>query len=488
MGISRSSRSVAVRGLYWALITAAASVYSLATDADTQEASAFKNDLSRSAVTRMPVYNVDESNSAKTHTLFMGADIAINLDRDMYRVNDVMGSNWVVQINGRDRVISAREAPLNLKITPNLKLTEVSATIVGFRRIQAYSYANDPSVLLTRGLSRSSALSTDLLAVAQNAQNTQDALQNHALGGASLLAGSDDQFSANAEMTTAQYAFANLYTRGVTPGLIHYPLPSAVVPTSTNTSGYVTSLPGPEQIFANVNQGISVGIAQRGAVSAANQTEMGDEATGKIVSAGMDAMDVAFDIRSGKPLQNPYVVTMTRFRAKGAKPGMVQDMVYAQSLHPIDEHLSHIHFVEEGFPFEYELLDFQLHLYNRGEEVATNIASDRVELTRDEAFEYVKMEYIGAHRRETLPAVPAMGRLPADFRSRLAAGKYRGTIYVRVTKDGMADEAFLDPACSRRAEDPYLDSVVQSLRFKPALDQGKPVQGIASLDLDKLAI
>jgi hypothetical protein len=163
-------------------------------------------------------------------------------------------------------------------------------------------------------------------------------------------------------------------------------------------------------------------------------------------------------------------------------------MVYARSLHPIDEHVSHVHFTQEGFPFGYELLDFQLHIYNRGVEIASNIASDRVELTRDEAFEYVKMEYEGAHKKDTLSAVPAMGKLPADLPGRLAGGQYRGTYYVVVSKDGLATVPFLDPACTKKAGDPYLMAVVESLRFKPALDAGKPVEGIAALDLNKLAL
>jgi len=163
-------------------------------------------------------------------------------------------------------------------------------------------------------------------------------------------------------------------------------------------------------------------------------------------------------------------------------------MVYAQSLHPIDEHLSHVHFVEEGFPFNYELVDFQLHIYNRGEEIATNLAADRVELTRDEAFEYVKMEYIGSHLKDTLPAVPVMGKLPADLPAQLAQGKYSAAFYVKVSKDGFADEAYTDPACTRRIDDPYLDSVVKRVRFKPALNSGKPVDGVATLKLGQLAI
>jgi hypothetical protein len=61
----------------------------------------------------MPAYTVDEAASAKTHTLFMGADIAINLDKDIYQVKDVWGSNWVIDINGRDkpRTASATHSP-----------------------------------------------------------------------------------------------------------------------------------------------------------------------------------------------------------------------------------------------------------------------------------------------------------------------------------------------------------------------------------------
>ena len=232
---------------------------------------------------------------------------------------------------------------------------------------------------------------------------------------------------------------------------------------------------------------INTGYAETVSNSASAQTANNNE-PGKVASGGLDAMDVEFDIRSSKPLHNPYVVTMTRFRTRNGRPGMVQNMVYAQSLHPIDEHLSHVHFVEEGFPFDYQLIDFQLHVYNLGEEIATNVAADRVELTRDEAFEYVKAEYIGAHPRETLPATPAMAKLPSDLPAKLAQRKYAAAFYVKVSKDGFADEAYSDSACTQRINDPYLDSVVKRVRFKPALNNGKPVDGVATVNLGQLPI
>jgi hypothetical protein len=98
------------------------------------------------------------------------------------------------------------------------------------------------------------------------------------------------------------------------------------------------------------------------------------------------------------------------------------------------------------------------------------------------------MEYVSSHKGATLPAEPAMGRLPAELPARLAQGQYKQAFYVKVSKDGIADEAYSDPACTRRIDDPYLETVVKRIRFKPALNSGKPVDGFATLNLSKLAI
>jgi hypothetical protein len=435
-------------------------------------------------VTKMEAFQVEESSSPKTHTLFMGADISIALDKSVYPVNDVDGDDWVIDIAGKKHEVSAKVAPLSLRITPNLKLTEAGVTITGFKRIQTYSFNNDPGVLLTRGLSRSSALNSDLVANSQNAQYKQDALQNHALGGASLLAGSDDQFSENALLTSAQFAYSNSHPTILDSGGL--PLPSPNAPsTNTNTTGYVV-LPG-MQIFATESQKLGVGIAQQSARDASKQAENGDEATGKMVTAGLDAMDVAFEIRSKKILRNPYVVTMSRFRAKESKPGMVQNLVYAKSLDPIEEHASHVHFVEEGFPMGFELLDFQLHVYDHGVEVGTNLSSDRVDLTRDEAFEYIKMEYLGAHRSDSASPSIALSKLPSDLRDKLSSGKYREPFYVKVSETGYSLGCFTDRDCITAVEDPYITELINNLRFKPALAKGKAIQGMAEISLPKLA-
>ncbi len=406
--------------------------------------------------------------ASKTHTLFMGADISINLDKDLYPVRDVAGTSWVIDINGKDKVVSAKKGPLNLKITPTLKLTEVSATIMGFKKEAAYSFENDPSVLLTRGLSVSAARNADLLAIKANAEHLADTVSNKALGGAAVFASADNQFGDKALALSAKTLPAATHPPKPIPGAMGPP-PNPLVDTSLMDG-----------------QALAIQLSNQWVQTAANQTTNGNEPIGKLTTEGHDAMEVEFDITSVRPLQNPYIVTMARIKTPGSKPGYVQNHIYARALDPIGTHLTHVHFTEEGFPFEYQLVDFQVHIYDRGVEVATNMAANRVELTREEAFEYVKMEYMSVHKGDTLPAVPVMGRLPAELPTRIAAGKYAETFYVQVNKDGLGREVFSDRLCTQKIEDPFLASVVTGMRFKPALSSGAPVDGVAAVNLTKL--
>src|ERR1019366_10117870 len=105
-----------------------------------------------------------------------------------------------------------------------------------------------------------------------------------------------------------------------------------------------------------------------------------------------------------------------------------------------------------------------------------------------EAFDYYMRAYVSSHKNATLPAVPAMGHTPADLPSRLAQGQLVKTLFVKVSKDGMGTAAYLDETCSRKVENPYVDSVIRDIRFKPALENGQPVDGVALVKLDHLAI
>ncbi len=386
--------------------------------------------------------------AAKTHTLFMGADVSVGIDKQLYAVRDVSGSSWVVEVNGQTRVISTKNGPINLKVTPSLKLTEISANIADLKGIPAYSFENDPSTKLTKAMASAADLNAGYQAAVNQSQAALVQAQN-----------------------LAQYTAA---TNNKDAGAIA-------------AAGGIPILMTPAGGALNSNLSTAAAAAElaQTSVSAGSDLEL---PSGHGFSGGFDAMEVSFGVSSQHRLNNPYVVTITRFQEKGGKPGMFKKLVYAKAVHPIESHPTTVHFYEEGFPPGFELQSFEMHLYDHGVEVATSVSSKRVELTRDEAFEYVKLEYVGAHKGDTLPAVPVMGRLPADLPARLAEGKYADTYYVRVSKDGVAGGPFLDAACTKGVRDPYLESVVKNILFKPALDNGRPVEGVAPVRLGQLTM
>ncbi len=261
------------------------------------------------------------ADDSKTHTLFMGADIAVSLDKGLYPVRGVVGSSWVVEINGVEKIIPARQAPLTLKITPNLKLTDRSANIADYKKERAYTFNNDPSTRITRGLSQTAMSNLALMANARDAQAIADTQGNKALGAASTLAGYDNQLGAAALLTTGRS-----YNPGNAPaapqGNMNYAQANAMAKTNA--------------VDIAADQAQSLAFAQQNASADLNQTQNGNEPGGRVAPTGMDAMQVEFEISSARPLNRPYVVTMTQFHPKGSKRGTVQNLVYARELGPID--------------------------------------------------------------------------------------------------------------------------------------------------------
>jgi len=376
----------------------------------------------------------------KTHTLFMGADIAVALGDALYPVKDVFGSSWVITFKGQQTVVPTKEGPVSLKVTPSLKLSATSATVSNLRHERGFSFNNDPLTRLTRSMNQTAATNAGYQFSLRQTQATMD-------------------------HTNSLVAYATAY--------------NAFHPNAHIGDKGQGSAAGLAQLVQTTNQAL---VAQSVAAGGGDLTIGGKQ----VEPVGYDAMEVTFEVSSDTPLANPYLVVVTRFHEKNAAPGTARNWIYAKALDPIDAHPREVHVTQEGLPLDFEVEDFQMHLYNRGVEVATTVAPRRVELTRDEAFEYVKMEYVSAHPKEDLPAVPVMGTLPAELPTRLAAGRYGEVFFTKVSKDGLADEPFSDFKCTRRIDDPFLVSVLRGLRFKPALSQGRPVEGVSVLDLNRL--
>ena len=174
------------------------------------------------------------------------------------------------------------------------------------------------------------------------------------------------------------------------------------------------------------------------------------------------------------------------FRENGTKPGMVRNLIYATALHQIDPRPQTIEVLEGGFPPNFEKVSFQLHLYEGQKEIATNVSSKRVDLTQEEAFEYLKIDYLNTHKGETLAATPVAGIAPTNLSQAVKDGQFAKNIYVRVSKDGLPEGIFRDSVGRDSINDPALEDIVNKIRFQPALDKGSPVEGITPVNLKSL--
>jgi hypothetical protein len=182
-------------------------------------------------------------------------------------------------------------------------------------------------------------------------------------------------------------------------------------------------------------------------------------------------------------LATPYAVIFMRFLTEKDRPDTANIWVYAEKLPDIGEHPRHITILRGGFPPGYHIDSHHVHLYEGTAEIATSVSRKQVALTTDEAFQFSVIQHINGNRDRTKGPTKAGFFWPGDLASRLLPDKLRRTIYVRVGKLGQVHGIFEDEACQQPVGDPDIAQLAPELRFFPALDKGKPVEGIAAVTL-----
>jgi hypothetical protein len=369
----------------------------------------------------------------KTHALFMGIDVSVEQDKTFYHVRDVSGSSWVINVHGRPEFIPANRGALNLKVDQSLKLTDASATLANLKTERTYSMANDPKTQSLREQVQTSAFFTE---VAQAAEWQLRDMERSAA-----------------------------FMEGAEPR---------------------NRLGPPRDVNAALDKmNEAQAMAMGDLTNPLFHQRVGDEQAKR---ENYDAIAIDFEVSSAKSLPNPYMIVVAEFHERNAKPGTARRWIYAQSLDPIDATPRKVSLLRGGFPPGYELEKVDVHLYDRGREVATNTSPKRVALTREEAFQYLVIEHIAGNKGATVPAVPAMARIPADFETRLAAGEGQKVYYVKISKEGHVTDAYQDSDYTQAIADPFFANMVKQVWFKPALEKGKPVESKTSVDLTKLRL
>jgi hypothetical protein len=364
----------------------------------------------------------------KTHALYMGADFRIAYGQELYRVRNVAGDSFVIVVDGKEVRVPMKAGAIKLKIDQSLKLTQASAAIEQLQSERAYTIDNNPR---------------------------HKWMENRAIAPGEISVG--DVIDKNHDVINA------------TPSTVMAPNGSTVV--------------NPAYTAAQLNDQSKIAQQLSGLNSPGQNIQSMDE---ELARGLFDAIEVKFDVSAGKALKSPYVVFVAQYHAKD-KPQSSQNWIYAQTLNPIENKPTHVRVLQGGFPLGFELEKFSIHLYDDGTEIATNVADNRVALTREEAFLYITTDYIGRHKGASLPASPAMVKLPGDWGTVANANSNIKTCFVSVDKTGHPVATFADNACTKKLNDAYVETVIMDTRFLPALAEGKPIASVAKLTLSDLS-
>ena len=214
----------------------------------------------------------------------------------------------------------------------------------------------------------------------------------------------------------------------------------------------------------------------------------GDEAKAGAAEGGgaYDAIRISFAVTPEKSMAKAFVAVIAQIQDPAKTSGQPQPWIHLQSLGSIAAgETRKVNVYEEGLPSGYALKNCEVHVFDGRSELATNLSSKRVALTKDEMLDFRVIQYVAANGGRTAPAAPAM--FVSDLRPSLTPAELGQACFVRVAKDGRVAATFVDRDATQPLQDPALDAALKGLRFKPAIDAGKPVESIVAIRLGSLA-
>jgi hypothetical protein len=201
--------------------------------------------------------------------------------------------------------------------------------------------------------------------------------------------------------------------------------------------------------------------------------------------AGATDVELSFDVSSPEPLDDAYIVVIANYAADN-KSGKVAQKVSARAFDRLDSQTRKVTMVHaaklDGLPFK----NFDIGLYSNGQEVATNLSSKRVDLTREQAYEFFLIDYLTGHKDATRPPTPILMAPRAVIRRQIGDADANQPVYATIDKMGKILSISADEAGKVKLP-ASVEVVMQNVRFMPALNKGDPVEGRVKITLADLA-
>jgi hypothetical protein len=366
------------------------------------------------------------------YTLFTGADINVLHQGTLYRVRGVEGSAFIIHVEGAKVAIPLGRDPQDIKVAVSQQLSDRQVTVSNYKYERVYTPGHDP---YQKFLAEMRGRQTNK-EVADTAATIRDQVPV-LVEGKDLMGRPDGSLQHNE---------------------VHDRAADAADRASVSTGS---------------NMGDDSFYLQR--LEEERKQEL------------FDALEISFGVSTNKPLTNPYLVIVATYHEKDDAK-YKRNWLLTKPLDPIETTPKDVILREPGFPPGFIIDSLKVHLYQNGREVATSLSEHQAALTRDEAHEYLIIEYVSANKNATKEPHLALAKLPDDWPSRRQEDSARKVYYVKVDPAGRAESAFEDETCETKVTDSYYENILKGVLFLPALKSGKAVEGVAQVKLAEMPL
>ncbi|MCF3649411.1 hypothetical protein [Synoicihabitans lomoniglobus] len=157
-----------------------------------------------------------------------------------------------------------------------------------------------------------------------------------------------------------------------------------------------------------------------------------DRAQSAASEGGHDALDLEFKISSPVPIANAYAVIMgavTQDEEKGV-------ITFYHPIGAVGPQPRKIKIRKTGFKPGFTIEDVQLHLYVHGKELATNLSERAIDMTREQAREFLLLSHLADHTLDTVDPEAVWTLVPATLLAAKDGASFNYPVIVNVDSDG----------------------------------------------------
>ena len=366
--------------------------------------------------------------SGKVHVLFVGLDVALKRNEVSCRVVDVdRGAIRILEAGKRVKV-SLRDQQFDTSMEPKVNRAGANLLVTDLKGEEAYSRRSDP----------------DAAAAAQRMQ--------------AIMLQDEAEEQATQQLRVAQQSAAILRN-------------AAASGQTTEPGALRAAIEQLDNAAANLDRSLNSPVDRGFGIHSSQVKSQGD---------AFDAYEVTFHLAAAEEIPGMYAVLRLLVRDP-ASPRNLASIIKFFDLGGIGPKSKKFSLIWEGLPKGLQVDQYFVHFYADGREFATNVSSNRIELSADEAFRYLFARHLFNLNASSAPIQVVTELLPEEFPRQLAEAERHRNVTVSVDADGSLLGLELEPATKGASDDALLESALREVRFYPAVLDGRPVKAKSTL-------